>query len=209
MIRMPASSAWRGPENRTGRPSSRISPSYSVMAPARIFIRVLFPAPFSPQTACTSPAGAASDTSRSARTPPKFLAMCRISSRGDSAVAGAPLSRSARFGSGLMGGSIRQGHGIVDLPRDLDEPDRRVEVPADRVLLEGLDLGDGHSRRAKVPQGVLDQPTAQALASRRVAHDEIVDPADPRLGVALHGDVAHHRAALLVFGNGQLRAQQV
>ena len=82
MIRMPASSASRGPENRTGRPFKRISPSYSVIAPARIFISVLLPAPFSPQIAWTSPATAVNDTSRSARTPPKLLAMCRISSRG-------------------------------------------------------------------------------------------------------------------------------
>ncbi len=60
------------------------------MAPASTFISVLLPAPFSPQIECTSPAGATSDTSRNARTPPKFLVMCRISSRGEgpSAAAG-------------------------------------------------------------------------------------------------------------------------
>ena len=58
MIRIPASSASRGPANRTGRPLKWISPSKSVMAPARIFMSVLLPAPFSPQMAWTSPASA-------------------------------------------------------------------------------------------------------------------------------------------------------
>ena len=51
----------------------------------------------------------------------------------------------------------------MDLPGDLDEPDRRVQVPADRVLLEGLDLGHRHAGRAEMRQGVLDQPSAQPL----------------------------------------------
>src|SRR5262249_4423026 len=149
MIRMPASSACRGPENRTGRPSRRISPSYSVIAPARIFISVLLPAPFSPQRAWTSPACATNDTSRSARTPPKLLAICRISSRGGSSAAPTPVPAPAPLPSAgvepwLMRGMIQQGHGVVDLPGDLDEPDRGIEMPADRVLLEGLDLGHGH-----------------------------------------------------------------
>src|SRR5438132_879363 len=152
MIRIPESSAWRGPENRTGRPSRRISPSYSVMAPARIFISVLLPAPFSPQRAWTSPAAATSDTSRSARTPPKVLAMCRISNRDGSAAATVPSGPSAGVEPWLMGGSVRQGHGVVDLSGDLDEPDRWVQMPADRVLLESLDLGHSHARGAEVLQ---------------------------------------------------------
>ncbi len=35
MMRMPASSAWRGPTNRAGRPLRWISPSKSVMAPGQ------------------------------------------------------------------------------------------------------------------------------------------------------------------------------
>src|SRR5437868_6850291 len=212
MIRMPASSAWRGPENRTGRSSRRISPSYSVRAPARIFIRVLLPAPFSPQRAWTSPAVAMSDTSRSARTPPKFLPMCRISSRGGSATsaaARATRSRSAGLGPWLMGGAIRQWHGVMDLPGDLDEPDRGIKVLADRVLLQRLDLGHGHARGAEARQGVLDQLPAQAPAPRLGADDQVVDPADERLGVALHGDVPDHRAGLIVLGDGQLGTQPV
>ena len=38
-------------ENRTGCPLNWISPSKSVIAPARIFMSVLLPAPFSPQMA--------------------------------------------------------------------------------------------------------------------------------------------------------------
>ena len=70
---------------------------------------------------------------------------------------------SARFGSWPMGGSIQKRHRVVNLPGDFDETDRRIEMPADRVLLEGLDLGDRHSGRAEMRQGVLDQPPAQPL----------------------------------------------
>src|SRR5262245_26987018 len=119
MIRIPTSSAARGIENLTGRPSKQISPSYSVIAPAKIFMSVLLPAPFSPQTAWTSPALAVNDRSNSARTPPNFLEMFRISSRGSEA----GERRSMRFGEGLMDGPVRQRQGIVNSAGDFDKPD--------------------------------------------------------------------------------------
>ena len=50
-------------------PSSAIEPWSGGVAPARIFISVDFPAPFSPQTASTRPASIANDTSLSAGLP--------------------------------------------------------------------------------------------------------------------------------------------
>ncbi len=73
MIRMPASSASRGPAKATGLPSRTICPSKSVIAPARIFMSVLLPAPFSPQSEWTSPARARKVTPSRAWTPPKCL----------------------------------------------------------------------------------------------------------------------------------------
>src|ERR1700678_3928935 len=93
------------------------------MAPARIFISVLLPAPFSPQMECTSPAGATSETSRNARTPPKLLEMWSISRPAAPApVPPFPPSASTGLVPWLMGGLFRQGHRVVDLPRDFDEP---------------------------------------------------------------------------------------
>ena len=67
---------------------------------------VLLPAPFSPQMAWTSPARGDQATRPGApRTPPKLLAMCRISSRGPVA-AGAKSSGPWGW---LMGKSIHQG----------------------------------------------------------------------------------------------------
>ena len=53
----------------------------------------------------------------------------------------------------------------MNLPGDFDETDRRIEMPADRVLLEGLDLGDRHAGRAEMRKGVLDQPSPHPLPS--------------------------------------------
>ena len=65
-----------------GAPSMTISPSSAAARPARIFISVDFPAPFSPTSTSTSPARASSETSSSARTPGKLFPMPRISSSG-------------------------------------------------------------------------------------------------------------------------------
>jgi hypothetical protein len=97
----------------------------------------------------------------------------------------------------------------MNLARDLDEPDRRVEVLADLVLLEGFNLGYGHTRLLKVSQGVLEQSTAEPLATGSSAYDQIMDPADARLDVALHGDVADNFTVLFIKGDSQLGSRQV
>jgi hypothetical protein len=52
------------------------------MMPARIFISVLLPAPFSPTTACNSPGWTSKETSRRATTPGKRLVTCSMAMRG-------------------------------------------------------------------------------------------------------------------------------
>src|SRR6185437_3501662 len=70
---IPAASASRGEAKRTGRPSSRISPTYSGCTPAIIFIKVDLPAPFSPTRPWISPPWSEKSTSRKATAPPNAL----------------------------------------------------------------------------------------------------------------------------------------
>ena len=54
-------------------PSTKTSPSSGVYTPVRHFINVLFPAPFSPITACISPGSNEISTESRAKTPGNFL----------------------------------------------------------------------------------------------------------------------------------------
>ena len=56
-------------ENRTGAPCMRISPEVGTLAPAKSEISVDLPAPFSPNSTCTSPARSSKSTPSSASTP--------------------------------------------------------------------------------------------------------------------------------------------
>src|SRR6266850_1467957 len=78
----PASCAWWIERNAVLFPSQRISPASARYTPARIFIRVDLPAPFSPRRPTTSPGPTEKLTSSRARTPGKDLDTCRISRRG-------------------------------------------------------------------------------------------------------------------------------
>src|SRR5437870_3562103 len=66
---MPRRNASRGEAKVTGAPSQRISPASGRSAPAMSLRRVDLPAPFSPTTACTSPAATARSTASRAVTP--------------------------------------------------------------------------------------------------------------------------------------------
>jgi hypothetical protein len=75
IIAMPAACASAGPRNRHGRPATVMLPSWSVITPARTFISVDLPAPFSPSSARTSPARTDSSASSQASTPPNRFVM--------------------------------------------------------------------------------------------------------------------------------------
>ena len=92
MTMMPASSESRGRFGRNGWPPRRISPRSAGNTPARIFISVDLPAPFSPTMPSTSPPSSEMLTSDRARTPGKPLEMSRISSRRVIAPASVPRS---------------------------------------------------------------------------------------------------------------------
>src|SRR5262245_17923267 len=84
---MPAATASRGVASRIGVPSRTISPASGMTRPARMFISVDLPAPFSPRTPSTSLAASDSDTSSLATTPGKLFVTPRSSSRGARATA--------------------------------------------------------------------------------------------------------------------------
>src|SRR5580692_2525231 len=84
MIPIPARRASCGVRSWTGFPSKRISPESAWYAPARIFMSVLLPAPFSPMKACTSPGQTRSPTLLRTRTPGKLLQIWRNSRIGRS-----------------------------------------------------------------------------------------------------------------------------
>ena len=82
MNAMPSFIASVTPLIFTGWPSTRISPASGWQTPPRIFMRVDFPAPFSPQSATTSPRPICKQTESSATTPGNPLEIPRISSSG-------------------------------------------------------------------------------------------------------------------------------
>src|ERR1700721_35223 len=84
MMPIPARRASCGVRRWTGFPSIRISPESAWYAPARIFISVLLPAPFSPMKACTSPGQMLKFTLFRTRTPGKLLQIWRTSRMGRS-----------------------------------------------------------------------------------------------------------------------------
>ena len=86
-------------------------------------------------------------------------------------------------------------------------PSAGIERPPDRVLLEGLDLGHGHPGGAEAVEGMLDQSAAQSLAAESLIDGQVMNPADPRLGVDRHGDVTDRGPAPDIFRNRQLASR--
>ena len=82
MIATPAACAWTGCENETCSPSSSIVPPSGEYTPARTFIKVDLPAPFSPMTAWISPASHSRPTPWSTSTPRKLFRMSFIANSG-------------------------------------------------------------------------------------------------------------------------------
>src|SRR5579875_834659 len=82
IIPMPSRSASRGPPIVTSSPSISIVPESAGCAPARIFMSVDLPAPFSPTSACTSARSTSRSTPSSARTPGNVLTIPRMRSSG-------------------------------------------------------------------------------------------------------------------------------
>src|SRR5262245_37773370 len=90
---MPSSRACRGEASVTSWPSTSTPPSSGGTAPAAILRSVVFPAPLSPRSPCTSPGQRARSAACSARTWPYHFDTRRSSSTGVAeAFTGAPGS---------------------------------------------------------------------------------------------------------------------
>src|SRR6187455_3220160 len=114
MMLIPRSMAPWGLWMCVSLPLTRISPASRVSAPARIFINVDLPAPFSPTSACTSPGRTSNVTPLNARTAPNDFSMPVAASR----VTEAPTLYSERR-VGVHAGQRVVGIQMVDVfPRD-------------------------------------------------------------------------------------------
>src|SRR5262245_36782027 len=132
-------------------------PASGRTAPARIFISVLLPAPFSPNTAWIEPRPRTSETSRSARVRPKLLLTARTTSR-------APASPGrARGVSGTAMSEAMSGA----------EPFRQIRLHEllDRRLLQVLGVDELGARIRARPDRLAPQPIDHG-ADGEVAHVE-------------------------------------
>src|SRR4051794_29067243 len=108
---MPASRACAGVGLPTSWLSIRYSPSSRRIAPVRILISVLLPAPFSPARHMTSPARSSSVTPCSARIGPYVLAALRSATTGsDDGTVGAADGTvvTVLISAGLLGRRVEQ-----------------------------------------------------------------------------------------------------
>src|SRR5712691_7923902 len=181
----PWSMASLGEWNTTGSPSTKIWPASGRYRPARMLIRVVLPAPFSPSKACTSPQRAAKSTPRFATTPGKALSIFSI----------------ATASTSLIGT-----HGGYKTNRALALRNVSDDVAEGPVHLVGLDVGVvlrlrwlGRRALVEVAQrlafGRLDSPV---VVHQRPAPD--VQAARPDLVLRLRrhfGDVRRHQVARL------------
>src|SRR5207248_435192 len=106
-----------------------------------MFERVLLPAPFSPSSACTSPAAASKSTASFARTPGNRFVIPRIATAGEAPGSPAPLAAGTVPGASCpnrLAGRRNVGDGPDDA---LHEPLHRVQVlDAEALALRDHDL---------------------------------------------------------------------
>src|SRR5438445_5533472 len=93
-----------------------------------MFESVLLPAPFSPSSACTSPAAASKSTASLARTPGKRFVIPRMATAGEAPGSPAPLAAATELGACCPTDLARR-RNVGNGPDDaLHEPLHRVQV---------------------------------------------------------------------------------
>src|SRR5438132_1058351 len=152
-----------------------------------MFESVLFPAPFSPSSACTSPAAASKSTESLASTPGKRFVIPRIATAGEAPGSPAPLAPGTELGAicpNGLAGRLNVGDGPDDA---LHEPLHRVQI----LDPQALALGD-HQLAALVVE------RARELVERTV-HDRLLPGQDqrPRLRRDLRPEGGQLREAVL------------
>ena len=153
--------ASRGSRGAYGAPFNVIAPASGAIAPARIDISVLLPAPFCPTSAHTSPPRTARSTPSSATVPPNALRTRRISKCARQAARRFQPSRQVWLQQLLDSGV---GHSVAS-----DELRAGIDAFLDRTALKVLDHGL-HTEITHVDRILhderIDVPVAQALHER-------------------------------------------
>src|SRR5437016_3582315 len=116
---MPASSASRGEWNSTGSPKSAMFPSSGRYSPVRMLDNVVLPAPFSPRSACTSPAAASKSTCSFATTAGNRFVIPRSATAGGGGEACASPPELSTLGA---------------TDDASDQPVHRIEIPDRKAL---------------------------------------------------------------------------
>src|SRR6266508_567221 len=181
-----------------------------------MFERVVLPAPFSPSSACTSPAAASKSTWSLASTPGKRLVIPRMETAGtgEAPVRPAPLRCLSLIGE--AGSPMYLALRVAD--HAPDEPVHRVEVLDRQPLALGhaqlallvveragelversrdklrLDLRDGHLRRLLDP-GTVGRQAREAVLDRPVVEAGLPGPVHrgPDAGHVVHAPVVDRR----------------
>src|SRR4051794_3608974 len=187
MVEIPARWASSGVANRTGSPWYLSSPPSGGYTPVSTLIKVDLPAPFSPTSACTSPAWSSSETPSSAVTPAKCFVMptaARAASCGDRSVGGGSLTAEVRRPAGAAGADTRcPGPQEVSASRFLI---RSVGVFQLGLGIVGrvLAVGDDRDRR---DAGAAVEVLERLERERTEARVGLDDTGDPSVDDPLHG----------------------
>src|SRR5687768_8472502 len=112
---MPSAIASAGLPSRTLDPYTVSVPASGCSMPYAMRIRVDFPAPFSPNNACTVPGRTYSDADANACVVPYRLSMSRSASASDSSRVESSLTRCGSETSGCRDEAPRDSEGALDL----------------------------------------------------------------------------------------------
>src|SRR6185312_17232160 len=182
-VAIPASWAAPGEANTRSSPRTRMVPPSMPYTPVSALIKVDFPAPFSPMSACTSPGRSRKPTPASALTPGKPTVMSRISTTGD-VVIGPPCTTQRTSQPGQMGhdGDGRHRPRREHLGSVLALRERGLR----RSLVERGLLGEHPGRHSLAVLDLLGE-VHELWAEQRAALDDKVDLAvGQRLHAVLH-----------------------
>src|SRR5919108_5865876 len=221
MMPTPAACAACGCANETSWPSIRIVPASGGYTPARIFIRVDLPAPFSPTTAWISPACRSRSTPCSTSTPTKLFVMPRISSSGSDIdplpCGGGGEHRVGDGGSADAVGEPREPVRVVARDRGVGVGHEGVE--ALEVALRMADRDHGVARRGGTQPGGVAPQLLGALAPAHPqglrallleAHArELAGDLDVEVVLAARGHLADEQRADDALGGAEQHCGQV
>src|SRR5438045_2204817 len=139
----------------TASPATLIEPESAVTAPVTILISVDLPAPFSPMSACTSPARRPKETSRNACTPANDLLISAASSNMASVMC-ARVAITLVIGACIARAQVRPLRNAATAPRPNDISITSVSFKELRMGHEGPDYFSTKRAPKRGAQGVAE-----------------------------------------------------